>query len=104
MRVKVLTLCTNGYESSSLLRSCGSSREHNERRVLCFGCQIRGPKGVFSFHSHKNDSLKSLRQLASGQSVGVEGGSYIVDIKKKKKIWSSKRKGYSFSKCANGEA
>ena len=59
-------------------------------------CQVRGLKGVFSFHSHKNDSLKSLRQLASGQSVGVEGGSYIVDIKKKKKIWSSKRKGYKF--------
>jgi hypothetical protein len=76
VRVKVLTLCTNGYESSSLLRSCGSSREHNERRVLCFCCQIRGAKGEFSlFNSHKNDSLKSLQQLASGQIVGVESGS-----------------------------
>src|SRR5271170_250326 len=52
VRVKVLTLCTNGYESSSLLRSCGSSREHNERRVLCFGCQIRGGKGSFLFSTH----------------------------------------------------
>jgi hypothetical protein len=37
--------------------------------------RFEGPKGVFSFHSHKNDSLKSLRQLASGQSVGVGSGS-----------------------------
>ena len=102
MRVKVLTLCTNGYESSSLLRSCGSSREHNERRVLCFGCQIRGPKGVFSFHSHKNDSLKSLRQLASGQSVGVEGGSYIVDIKKKKRFGTASEDEIDFRSALTG--
>lgn len=76
MRVKVLTLCTNGYESSSLLRSCGSSREHNERRVLCFLLSdSRGQREFSLFNSHKNDSLKSSQELASVQIVGVESGS-----------------------------
>src|SRR5436305_2059463 len=93
VRVKVLTLCTNGYESSSLLRSCGSSREHNERRVLCFVCQIRRPKGVIWFHSHKNDSLKSLRQLASVQSMGVESGSIHRRYQEEKRDWEQQRRG-----------
>jgi hypothetical protein len=64
------------------------ARVENTMRDVYSGFVVRfgGSREFSLFDSHKNDSLKSSQQLASVQIVGVESGSYIVDIRKKEKF------------------